>query len=105
MSNEDESRIEEKNKYIRPTIVLPFLDTNYNNAIKKICKKYGIIGNICFKTTTLYNLTKSQTSKDNSQDILEKKGVVYELICSKCKDKGKDTRYIGETGRKLKFRI
>src|ERR1700721_761253 len=38
-------------------------------------------------------------------DLLNRKGVVYQLTCLKCEEAGSKTTYIGETGRVLKERI
>lgn len=94
-----------RGEYARPTVVLPYVDTVTNREVKRLFSKYKLEGNVCFKTETIYNLTATQTRKQEPTDKNEMKGVVYRAICKICNSKGSTSFYIGETGRKLKQRI
>jgi hypothetical protein len=83
--------------------VLPYIDAATNNEIKKICEKYKLEGNICFKSIKLYNLTDTQTKRCKIDNILNMKAVVYKMKCNACN--GKEVSYIGETGRLLKTKV
>ena len=89
-----------KSTHVRPTSVLPFIDVQTNSEIKNIIKQFNIVGNVCFKFMTLYNLTKTQTKKLIDTNSERAKGVVYMLTCKLCTVT--ETCYIGETGRELK---
>src|SRR5271154_615483 len=85
----------QKNKYSRPTIVIPFISDEVSHRIKKVVYKNSINCNVSFKNATLYNMTSSQTKKDIIEDPMSKAGVVYELRCEICNSIGKKVIYIG----------
>ena len=91
-----------KCRYVRPTLVLPFVDPKTNGKVKQICSKFKLNGNVCFKALSLYNLTKGQTRKKVLDDSWKIPGVVYSMKCLLCK--GEEVIYIGETGRSFKAR-
>ena len=85
---------EERNKI---TLYLPY-EKIISEKISKISPKYNVTARHT-KNESLKNLVKNNI-KEEDNDILEEKGVVYEVPCKSCNKK-----YIGEIGRKLKVRL
>jgi hypothetical protein len=104
--------LEEKGKkdeirkdYRKPTIVLPSVSVEVDNKIRRIFNNEMKECNVCFRSKRLYDLTKSQSKREREVDEREEKGVVYEFECRECEREGKEVKYIGETGRRLKERV
>ena len=86
-----QSEIFDKNN----TIVLPYFG-HISKTIQSILKKFQIhtISRIPFKMEGLITLGKDILNR------LEKSGVIYKLICKRCK-----VIYVGQTGRLLNTRV
>ena len=73
-----------------------------SRKVNEILSDLGI--RVSFESKKVYELIKSQT-KRTDKPIEEEKGVVYRMVCKKCKEKGLKKCYIGETGRELGVRV
>jgi hypothetical protein len=96
---------QDKDKYKRITIVLPFINSRLSSNLKRTFEDKKMDCNLVFKSEKIYSLCDSQRLRKDLKLPNEQSGVVYKLACKECKADGKDICYIGETGRKLGVRV
>lgn len=95
-NNQNKQERKENLKIIGSITYVPGL----SEIIKSILKMFKI--NITYKINKpLNNITNNKFKSDK----MEKSGVVYSIPCASCGKNGQSSRYIGETGRKLKIRM
>jgi hypothetical protein len=93
-----------KETYMNATARLVSIDSATDNKIKEAFRKENIGCNISFKSKKMYDLTTSQTKRMKIDEESDEKGIVYKATCNKCKEKGTQIDYIGETSRTMKVR-
>ena len=82
-------------------MVFPFINEGLARKCKNIIHKSGINCNLAFENSGIYKMTNAQRYKKISKE--RNRGVVYKLSCKNCKLQGKETSYIGETGRSIEI--
>ena len=95
----------EKKDFNKTTIVLQYVSEKVNRSIKKAFKSLDIDCNLCFKARRIYEFCETQSKRKREENEIKHEGVVYRMECRKCKQKGIESVYTGETGRKLEVRM